>query len=63
MEKVETVKEYFPGTRTLWERCETRGGEKHGTREVFYESGRIGSKTAHVEGKRHGTREEFLREW
>ena len=59
MEKVETVEEYFPGTKTLWERCETRGGEKHGTREVFYKNGGIRIRTKYVEGKRHGTREEF----
>ena len=59
MEKVETVEEYFPGTKTLWERCETRGGEKHGTCEVFYKNGGIRIRTKYVEGKWHGTREEF----
>ena len=59
MEKVETVEKYFPGTKTLWERYKTKDGKKHGTREVFYESGEIESRIEYVEGERHGTHEEF----
>ena len=39
MEKVETVEKYFPGTRTLRERYETKNDEMYGAYERFYESG------------------------
>ena len=60
MEKIGIVEEYFPGTKTLRERCETKDGRRHqGTRELFYESGEIGIRTRYVDGKRHGTYELF----
>ena len=61
MEKIDIVEEYYPITKTLRERCETKSGKKHGTEEWFYESGEIESRAEYVEGKRHGTYEWFYK--
>ena len=59
MEKTDIVEQYFPGTKTLWERSGIKDGKKHGTKERFYESGEIWFRTEYVDGKKHGTHEEF----
>ena len=59
MEKIEIVEKYYPGGETLWKRYETKDGKKHGTDELFYESGKIKIRTEYVEDRRHGTYEQF----
>ena len=59
MEETKVVEKYFPGTKTLRERYETRGGCKHGTYEWFYESGEIRVRTEYDEDEKYGTDEEF----
>ena len=59
MEQIKIVKEYYPGTEMILERCETRSGKRHGTFEQFYKSGRIESRAEYVDGKEHGTSEWF----
>ena len=59
MEETKVVEKYFPGTKTLRERYETRDGYKHGTYEWFYKSGEIRVRTEYDEDEKYGTDEEF----
>ena len=59
MENIKIIEKYFPGTKTLRERYETKDGKKHGTDEMFYGSGAIRHRSEYVEGKRHGIYEWF----
>ena len=61
MDKIDIVEEYYPDGETLRERYETKDGRRHGTREWFYKSGEIMSRTEYVEDKEHGTREWFYK--